>query len=108
MLPRKIGPSRSGVTLGNTVPPVVRHQRGTSTTDLTNMRTHDDVRGLSDEDLCKYIGGWKPGCAERIYAEAELARRLDKPAAERAWIVIAVSVAPLAVSVAAFMASIFR
>ena len=63
MLPRKIGPSRSGVTLGNTVPPVVRHQRGTSTTDLTNMRTHDDVRGLSDEDLCKYIGGWKPGCA---------------------------------------------
>ncbi len=48
-----------------------------------------------------------PG-AQADLCEAELARRLDKPAAERAWIVIAVSVASLAVSVAAFMASIFR
>jgi hypothetical protein len=77
-------------------------------TDLTNMRTPYDVRGLSDEDLCKHIGGLKAGCAPRVYAEAELARRLDKPAAQRAWIVIVVSAASLAVSVAAFLASVFK
>jgi hypothetical protein len=46
--------------------------------------------------------------APRVYAEAELARRLDKPANQRAWIVIGVSAASLAVSVAAFLASIFK
>jgi hypothetical protein len=69
----------------------------------TNMSTLDDVSGLTNEALYKYIAGWKLGSAHRINGETELARRLHKPAARRSWIAIGISAASLAVSFAAFM-----
>jgi hypothetical protein len=54
-------------------------RKGHSMADLTNLRSQYDVRGLSDEDLCGRIGELKPDCGPRVYAEAELAKRFDKP-----------------------------
>ncbi|NOT71267.1 MAG: hypothetical protein HOP09_08310 [Hyphomicrobium sp.] len=59
------------------------------------------LRKLSDEDLARFIGGWRVGTAEYINGTAELARRQGLPT-------IKIAVAALIVSIVALVASLLK
>lgn len=66
------------------------------------------LRGLSDDDLLKYIGGWKDGHEHRIAGMRELARRDQQPTARRAQRALVISCASLVVSIAGFVLAMVR
>lgn len=55
------------------------------------------LRRLSDEDLYRYVAGWRPGVPQHVAAMAEIRRREGKVA----WWAIYVSVASLVVAIIA-------
>jgi hypothetical protein len=70
--------------------------------------TARDLRGLSDEDLLRFIGGWKEGHEHRLAGMRELARRDQAPAGRRARNALLISCASLAISAAGFIFAIVK
>jgi len=77
------------------------------TVTLTQMRNKnmETLRGLSDEDLHKFIAGWKVGTADHIAGERELRRREGMSVAMRSWIAIGCSVVAVIISFVALFLS---
>ena len=63
------------------------------------------LRRLSDDELVKWTAKWAPGTAARLAGEREMKRRKNCSIALRAWIALGISLAALALSIAAFMRS---
>ncbi|AAK23688.1 hypothetical protein EIB18_09100 [Caulobacter vibrioides] len=72
-------------------------RRGTIHLQQLPNNSPSSLKKLSDEDLTKYIAGWKPGTAEWITGDVELKRRQNGLAR----LALGVSVLSLLVSIAA-------
>ncbi len=56
------------------------------------------LKRLSDEDLHKFIAGWKPGTEDHIAGIRELERRKAQPSDIRSWFAIGIALFALLVS----------
>ena len=76
----------------------VFEKRGTVTLHHMPDKSSGSLKKLSDQDLHKFISGWKVGSADHIAGTRELERRTTNPTNLRSWIALVLSI--LAVVVA--------
>ena len=57
-----------------------------------------NLRNMSDQELYRWISGWKENTDKHIAGQQEIRRRNKAPAEKRAWLAIGISIVALVIS----------